>query len=118
LSENQEQWDVIIEFYGGPLDGEVLTSDSGAPGFDPSRVLWILRMVASSLDIAERQEKRPGNLLTWRVPHRLLEEMANTENWSAMKRMALMEHHEYHITRIAQDGPLAMLEAHYQGYGH
>ena len=54
--------------------------------------------------------------MTWIVPHRILAKLADSENWSEAKRKALMEHHEYHITKIEATDGLVMLKAYYRGY--
>lgn len=116
MSTNDDpQWEAMVEFFGGPLDGKVLASDED-PEFDPHKALWILRMVAASLNIAQREERKPENLLTWRVPLQLLADLANSEQWSDAKRKALMVHHEYHVTDFEEGEGLAFLKAYYRGY--
>jgi hypothetical protein len=117
MTEGEDiEWEFMIEFVGGPLDGQTLATDVDSE-FDSDKALWILRLAAASRNIAQRQERKPENLLTWRVPHRLLAEKANAEQWSPAQRKALIEHHEYHVTDIEEGEGLAILKAFYRGYG-
>jgi hypothetical protein len=105
---------VMVEFVGGPLDGKKLDSELD-PEFDANKALWVLRMVAASIDIAERRENRPGTLLKWRLPSPTLTERARAEGWSEPKIRALMQTHEYGIKSYEEIEGLVLLKAHYVG---
>ena len=107
--------DVMIEFMGGgPLDGKVLASDED-PEFDANKAMWVLRLSAESLDIAERKEEAPNTLLIWRVSSPEMSERAKSEEWSDAKVAALMAYHEYHITSLEETEGLVLLKAYYRG---
>ncbi len=115
MSESDSHPEAMVEFFGGPLDGKVLATDELGGEFDPNKVFFILSLVASSLDKAAREERKPENLLTWRVPHRMLLELTNTEQWSEAKRKALLQQHEYHVNAFEECEGLVFLKARYRG---
>ncbi len=101
--------DVIVEFVGGPRDGDVRASDS-----DPEFAAMADRLV-SSADDAARKEEKPESLLTWRIPSSQLERQAKAESWPEAKVKALMRYHRYEFTEHKVADGLVMFRAHYYG---
>lgn len=104
--------EVLIEFVGGPHDGETWSTDS-PDKLQADKVRKIAWLVGAGLNIAERRESPPGNLMTFRFPSAVVAERAKAEGWSEAKIKALMPYYEYEVREVRETDGLAMLTARY-----
>lgn len=105
--------EMMIEFVGGPADGKVVASDDSE--LEALKARMFLRLVAVSLDNADRKEEKTGTLMTWRQPSALIAEKAKAEGWSRAKIEALMPYHEYDISEYVEGEEIVQFMARYRG---
>jgi hypothetical protein len=100
--------DVIVEFYGGPMDGVVMTSDSGDP-LDRKKVERIARVVGGCLHDAEKREVSLNTGMVYTVRSTEIKERAKKEGWSDAKIAALMPRYEYTFSKVREEDGIAYI---------
>lgn len=98
--------DVILEFFGGPLDGGTMTSDAADP-LERNKVQWIARIVGSCLVDAEKKEVKFDPNMIYTVPSEEIMERAKAEGWSEAKIAALMPRYEYVYRKHREENGIA-----------
>ena len=106
--------DVLVEFFGGPMDGVTLTSDSPDP-LDRHKVERMARVVGGCLQDAEKWEVtlNPGMIYT--VQSEEIRERAKKEGWSDAKIAALMPKYEYEFSRVEEHEGIAHITLRFKG---
>ena len=105
--------DIIVEFYGGILDGTTYCSDS-PDELIRQKVLRIAQVIGGCMRDAERREVtfRPGLLYT--VPSEEVMDRAKQEIWSEEKVRALMPHYVYEFWRVREQDGVAQISLRYK----
>ena len=83
--------EMIVEFFGGPMDGVTMTSDSPDP-LDRHKVELMARVIGGCL-----------------------RERAMKEGWSEAKIAALMPKYEYEFSKVREEGGIAHISLHFKG---
>ena len=100
--------DVIGVFYGGPMDGITMTSDSSDP-IERHKVDLMATVIGGCLRDAEKREVplNPGMLYT--VQSEEIKERAKKEGWSEAKVAALMPKYEYEFAKVREQDGIAYI---------
>lgn len=106
--------DVIVEFFGGPMDGVTMTSDSSDP-IEHHKVELMTRVIGGCLRDAEKREVplNPGMLYT--VRSKEIRERARKEGWSEAKIAALMPKYEYEFSKVQDLEGIAHISLRFKG---
>lgn len=106
--------DVIVEFFGGPMDGVTMTSDSPDP-IERHKVELMARVIGGCLRDAEKREVplNPGMLYT--VQSEEIRERAKQEGWSEAKVAALMPKYEYEFAKVREQNGIAYISLCFKG---
>ena len=107
--------DIIVEFYGGPMDGVVMTSDSDS-ALDRKKVEWIARVVGGCLYDAERREVSLNTGMVFTVQSDEVKERAKREGWSDAKIAALMPRYEYAFSKVREGDCIAHISLSFKGW--
>jgi hypothetical protein len=103
---DRSRMDVLVEFFGGPLDGVTMTSDS-PDSSERHKVEWMARVVGGCLRDSKKREVtlNPGMIYT--VQSEKIRERAKREGWSDAKIAALMPKYEYEFWNVWQSDGIA-----------
>ena len=93
--------DVLVEFFGGPMDGVTMTSDSPDP-LERRKVEWAAHIIGGCLQDAEKREVPFNPGMIYSVPSAEIKERAKNEGWSAEKIAALMPKYEYEFEKVRE----------------
>ena len=106
--------DVMVVFFGGPLDGVTMTSDS-ADDLERAKVLRFAQIIGGCLHDAEKREVRLDPGLVYTMPSEEIKERAKKENWSEAKIAALMPRYEYEFWKVRENDGLAEISMRFKG---
>jgi len=106
--------DVIVEFFGGPMDGVTMTSDSSDP-IERLKVELMAQVIGGCLRDMEKREVplNPGMLYT--VQSEEIRERARKEGWSEAKIAALMPKYEYEFSKVQEQEGIAHIQLRFKG---
>jgi hypothetical protein len=106
--------DVIVEFFGRPMDGVTMTSDS-PDALERHKVEWIASVIGGCLRDAEKREVplNPGMLYT--VESKEIRERASKEGWSEARIAALMPKYEYEFSKVREHEGIAHISLRFKG---
>jgi hypothetical protein len=106
--------DVFVEFFGGPMDGVTMASNSPDP-LDRQKVELMARTIGGALRDAEKREValNPGMLYT--VDSQEIKERARKEGWGEAKIAALMPRYQYEFWKVREEEALAHISLRFRG---
>jgi hypothetical protein len=105
--------DIIVEFYGGILDGVTYYSDS-PDELTRQKVVRIAQVVGGCLRDAEQREVAFQPDMLYSVPSQEVVEVATRENWSEARIKALMPYYVYEFWRVKEQNRIAHISLRYR----
>jgi hypothetical protein len=106
--------DIIVEFFGGPMDGVIMTNDSPDP-LDRHKVEWIAHAVGGCLRDSEKREVPLNPGMVYTVQSDEIKERAKKEGWSDAKIAALMPKYEYEFSKVQEQEGIAHISLRFKG---
>jgi hypothetical protein len=106
--------DVLVEYFGGPMDGVTMTSDSADP-IERNKVAWMARVVGGCLRDAEKREVPLNPRMLYTVWSEEIRERAKNEQWSDAKIAALMPKYEYEFSKVQEREGIAFISLRFKG---
>ena len=96
--------DIIIEFFGGPMDGRVMSSDSPDP-LERQKVDLAAGLMSGYLRDAEKRNMPVSPTAWFTVPNDWIKEQAKKDGWSdAEIADVLKREHKYKLSPKVQEG--------------
>jgi hypothetical protein len=106
--------DILVEFFGGALDGVTMTSESADP-VEQSKVRWLAQIVGGCLHDADKREVKSDPGLTYTVPSEEMMRIARRDGWSEAKIAALMPRYEYLFQSVREVDGMALISLRFKG---
>lgn len=106
--------DVMIVFFGGPLDGHTMTSDS-PDALERKKVLGIAQVIGGCVRDAEKREVQFDPGLVYTVPSEQVIEVARRDGWSEAQIRALIPRYEYEYWKVREADGIAEISLRFKG---